>query len=527
MGNLIYGLKVLDSLKANLIEVESEKIMEIANNIEHNKDCKCKICRKVINIDKVFKIYLPLGIRYYFPVFFINPLLFFWFFPKVMDAIYEKFINSNYDINNNSKNMTVLKEYGILDVIKFSDDFLKIIDLLFNNDFINAINYFDRLENISDFEFYYLRSIFAFLLNNLDKAKEDIFLIIDLLDPSNFEKDSIDFKESIKNVGSDLDVLYKVILFDGLIISFYSNDYESFVKCLDKIFSNYECQFFTKFSIVLLILSLALVFNSKENYFILDFLPRIISVADIIIENNKEYLHYVLQLLIAIRNYRVNLFEIIKNEIALLYEKILNFFSKDFEVNEYKEFNEYNVFKVCDLIYSKNVLYKVILWSFGDKSYENFIKTLGFIPLNRVIINFLDYVKYKNLLIDDNQMNFEDSIKKINKLIDNEPNNGFYWFLAGLYYFVIKRFDLAYNYFRGSVSSNPGFTESRLYFYANSILIGEYDRALKIIENSIFFEPNLVLHDLALINYKILNKVIYNLDLYFDFNYNQIRELVK
>jgi len=152
---------------------------------------------------------------------------------------------------------------------------------------------------------------------------------------------------------------------------------------------------------------------------------------------------------------------------------------------------------------------------------------LGFIPLNKVIINFLDYVKYKNFLVDDNQMNFEDSINRINKLIDNEPNNGFYWFLAGLYYFVIKRFDLAYNYFRGSVSSNPGFTESRLYFYATSILIGEYDRALKIIENSIFFEPNLVLHDLALINYKILNKVIYNLDLDFDFNYNQIRELVK
>jgi len=525
MENLIYGLKVMDNLKSNFIEIESEKIMEISNDIEHNKDCKCKICRKVMNIDKVFKIYLPLKERYYFPVFVINPLLFFWFFPKVIDAVYEKFINHNYDINNNSKNIEILKEYHIFEFIKFSDSFIKIIDFLFNNDFINAINYFDKIESINDFEFYYLRSILAFLLNNLDKAKEDIFLIIDLLDPSNFEKDSINFKESIQEFVSDLDVLYKIILFDGLIISFYSNDYEGFIRCLDKIFRSYEGEFFPKFSFILLILALSLVFNSKENYFILDFLPRIISSVDITIENNKEYLHYVLQLLIAIKNYRVNLFEIIKNEIDLLYEKILNLFSKDFEINEYREFNEYNVFKVCDLIYPKNILYKVILWSFGDKNYENFIKNLGFIPLNKVVINFLDYVKYKNFLVDGNQ--FEDNIKKINKLIDNEPNNGFYWFLAGLYYFVIKRFDLAYNYFRGSVSSNPGFTESRLYFYATSILIGEYDRALKIIENSIFFEPNLILHDLALINYKILNKVIYNLDIDFEFNYDQIKELIK
>ncbi|MGC8815866.1 MAG: tetratricopeptide repeat protein, partial [bacterium] len=249
---------------------------------------------------------------------------------------------------------------------------------------------------------------------------------------------------------------------------------------------------------------------------------------DIVIENNKNYLHYVLQLLIAIKNYRLNIFEVIKNDIYLLYDKILSYIVQDFgvDISNYKEFNEYNVFKVCDLIYTKNVLYKVILWSFGDKNYENFIKSLGFIPLSKVIINFLDYVKYRNALFNGNDLKFEDNISKINRLIENEPSNGFYWFLAGLYYFFIKRFDLAYNYFRGSIATTPGFTELRLYFYASSVLISDYDRALKIIENSIFFDPNLILHDLSLLNYKILNKVIYNFDIDFDFNYIKIKELI-
>ncbi|MGC8734409.1 MAG: tetratricopeptide repeat protein [bacterium] len=528
MGSSISNPKIIENLNANVIEVENEKIMEISNNIEHHKDCKCKICRKISKNDVFFKIYLPLKIRDYFPIFVINPLLFFWFFPKLIDAINEKFINAAYDINNNEKNMEILNEYQIFSFVNFSNDFKKIMDLLFKNDFINAINYFDKLENINDFEFYYLRSILAFLLNNLDKAKEDIFLIIDLLDPSNFEKDSIQFKELVKNFSSDLDIIYKIVLFDGLIISFYFNDYEGFIKCLDRIFANYDSIFFPIFSFVLLILSLSLVFNSKENYFILDFLPRILGIIDVVIENNKNYLHYVLQLLIAIKNYRLNIFEVIKNDIYLLYDKILSYIVQDFEVDisNYKEFNEYNVFKVCDLVYSKNVLYKVILWSFGDKNYENFIKSLGFIPLSKVIINFLDYVKYRNALFNGNDLKFEDNISKINRLIENEPSNGFYWFLAGLYYFFIKRFDLAYNYFRGSIATTPGFTELRLYFYASSVLISDYDRALKIIENSIFFDPNLILHDLSLLNYKILNKVIYNFDIDFDFNYIKIKELI-
>lgn len=528
MNSIINNIKVFNNLKANLIEIDSQRIMEISNNIEHNKDCKCKVCRGIFKMDNLFKVYLPLSVRAYFPVFIINPLLFFWFYPKLIDAIYEKFINPNYDINNNEKNLEILKEYQIFDFINFSNDFKKILDLLFKNDFINAINYFDKLENINDFEFYYLRAIFSFLLNNLDKAKEDIFLIIDLLDPSNFEKDSIDFKVLVKSFVSDLDVLYKIVLFDGLVISFYSNDYESFIKCLDKIFSSYEGYFFQKFSLILLILALSLVFNAKENYFILDFIPRLVSIVDIIIQNNKEALHYILQLLISVKNYRLNIFEIIKNEIFYLYEKILYHLGDNSSINikDYEEFNEYNVFKICDLIYTKNVLYKVILWSLGDKNYENFIKSLSFIPLNKIVLNFLEYIRYRDILFFSNDINFEENIKKVNKLIEDEPNNGFYWFLAGLYYFAIKRFDLAYNYFRGSITSNPGFTEGRLYFYASSILIGDYDRALKIIENSLFFEPNLLLHDLSLINYKILNKVINNFDFDFDFNYSKIKELI-
>ncbi|MGC8815856.1 MAG: hypothetical protein ACP5O4_06670, partial [bacterium] len=280
MGSSISNPKIIENLNANVIEVENEKIMEISNNIEHHKDCKCKICRKISKNDVFFKTYLPLKIRDYFPIFVINPLLFFWFFPKLIDAINEKFINAAYDINNNEKNMEILNEYQIFSFVNFSNDFKKIMDLLFKNDFINAINYFDKLENINDFEFYYLRSILAFLLNNLDKAKEDIFLIIDLLDPSNFEKDSIQFKELVKNFSSDLDIIYKIVLFDGLIISFYFNDYEGFIKCLDRIFANYDSIFFPIFSFVLLILSLSLVFNSKENYFILDFLPRILGIID-------------------------------------------------------------------------------------------------------------------------------------------------------------------------------------------------------------------------------------------------------
>ncbi len=525
MISVINNLKVFDNLKANLIEVESQKIMEIVNNIEHNKDCKCKVCRGVFKINNLFKIYLPLSVRNYFPVFIVNPLLFFWFYPKLIDAVYEKFINPNYDINNNEKNWEILKEYQILNFINFSEDFKKIIDLLFKNDFINAISYFDKLDSINDFEFYYLRAIFSFLLNNLDKAKEDIFLIIDLLEPSNFEKDSLNFKDLVKSFTNDLDVLYKIVLFDGLVISFYSNDYELFIKCLDRIFYSYEGYFFQKFSFILLILALSLVFNAKENYFILDFIPRLVSVSDIIIQNNKEYLHYLLQLLVSIKNYRLNIFEIIKSELIYLYEKILDYLKDEIDIKDYKEFNEYNVFKISDLIYSKNILYKVILWSFGDKSYENFIKSISFIPLSKVVLNFLEYIKYRDFLFISNDIDFAENIRKVNKLIESEPNNGFYWFLAGLYYFVIKRFDLAYNYFRGSITTNPGFTEGRLYFYASSVLIGDYDRAMKIIENSIFFEPNLILHDLSLINYKILNKIVNNFDIDFNFNYSKIKEL--
>ena len=101
MGNVITNLKVLDSFRANLVEVNGEKIMEIDNSIEHHRDCKCKLCRTKVGNSVKIKLYLPLKIRFYYPVFIVNPMLFFWFYPKVIDAVYEKFVQVNYDVNNN------------------------------------------------------------------------------------------------------------------------------------------------------------------------------------------------------------------------------------------------------------------------------------------------------------------------------------------------------------------------------------------------------------------------------------------
>ncbi|MFN4219924.1 MAG: tetratricopeptide repeat protein, partial [bacterium] len=155
---------------------------------------------------------------------------------------------------------------------------------------------------------------------------------------------------------------------------------------------------------------------------------------------------------------------------------------------------------------------KLALYAINKNAYKDLIAALEFLPLNKTLGNFVEYLKYfeiikaKLLFLDQNtSLNFA----KLKELVESEPNNPFYWFINGLYYFSNKEFDAANNYFRGSVTTDNTFTEARIYFAVTSFLTGNIEKSLKILENSLSNYDDF-LYDIVLINLSVIYKILGN-----------------
>ncbi len=470
-----------------LLSIAGKEVLILDTSIEHSQRCKCKNCRNKKIAPKIYFL-LPLNFKKYFPVFIINPFLSFIFISKLYEAINSKYLEVSYnpvDFNLNQEINNFINE-------NFSQEFAKCINLLSNRDIFNTIGYFEEnIDKLSNFEMLYLSGIINFYLQNYEKSFEFFQEGYKLL----YNKDElVDI-----NPQEEIDLFF---LFDFMVISLYSGNYEYFQKIFEILIL-----FNSIFSFYAFMLYLFSLYAVKDNYILLDCFnyvkDNIDKLKSVIDSDSGKIKSYILFLLMCLSVYRIEIFNLLRDQLNILANAI------DLEIKNIEDYT--NVLKVCIEQDKDNILYKIALYSI-DKQNKDFIKALEFLPLNKIISNYLDYVKFldiisSKLVMMDKQIDL--NFKKLRDLVENEPNNPFLWFINGLYNLVNRDFDISNNYFRGAVTTDNKLTEARIYFAFASFITGDIDKSLKILENSINYYDN-YLYDIVLINlasvYKLLGK---------------------
>lgn len=475
----------------DIIEIENKKVLVLDSSIKHSERCKCRNCRSNKTAPKA-KFLIPLEIKKYFPVFIINPFISFIFISKLFEAINSDYLNFSFEANSMSINQDV---YNILKD-SFSKNFLDCINLMINRDIFNAVGYFEEnIDKLDEFEMLYLSGLINFYIQNLDKSYDNFSQAFEKL--TNLTLENYDFEDDL-----NLDYPYLFFLFDSLIISLYSKKYETF----NKVF-RYLINQDNEFSFYIFMLFVYLFFYVYDSYILIENVPLIISRIDNIIKNIKEFndsnkiIAYIIYILMCISVYRVDIYNILKIDI----DKIIS--TLDSEIKELE--NYYDVLKKCNNMDPDNILYKIALYNVNKNEYNDIINSLEFLPLNKVIKNFLEYVKFlesiitKLIYIDKD---IEINLTKIKQLVEDEPNNPFFWIINGLYSLSNRDIDIANNYFRGAVATDNSFTEARILFSITSFLSGDIDKAEKILENSLNTYSS-YLYDIVLINLLIIQKI--------------------
>lgn len=475
-----------------MVDIGNKKAVIFDTSVKHNDRCKCNNCRLKREAPKL-KILLPLDIRKYFPVFIINPFISFIFISKLFEAIDSKYLDSSFDPSN-----IILHSY-LQEIISknFSKDFINCLNFLINKDIFSAVGYFEEnIDKFEQFEMFYLSGIINFYLQNLDKAYENIMSAFE----SRFKIPVSDFSEEIET--NEYELLF---LFDAMIISLYSKKDETFSQIFEYLIKqNNEFSFYTFMFFIFLLYYVSDTFILLEN--IIHLQNNLNNVGNIIadLENSNIISAYILYILMCISNYRTDIYNVLVNEINSMARTVNS------NITTIDDFS--NTLNICCELDKDNILYKIALNSIDRNKHKEIISMAEFLPLNKTIANFIDYVKFADILTSKLitfDIGLETNFVKIKELVESEPNNPFFWLLNGLKSFSIKDFDIANNYFRGAVATDNNLTEARIFFSATLLITGEIEKSLKILENSVNTH-NSFLYDIVLINiasiYKLLGK---------------------
>lgn len=475
-----------------MVEISNKKAVIFDTSVKHSDRCKCKNCRLKKEAPKL-KILLPIDIKKYFPVFVINPFVSFIFISKLFEAINSKYLDSSFDPSN-----ITLHSY-LQEIINenFSKDFINCLNFLISRDIFNAVGYFEEnIDKFEQFEMFYLSGIINFYLQNLDKAYENIISAFE----SRFGIPISNFSEEIETNEPNL-----LFLFDMMVISLYSKKNEIFSQIFEYLIKqNNEFSFYTFMFFIFLLYYVSDTYILLEN--IVHLQDNLENVGNIIanFENSNTISAYLLYILMCISNYRPEIYNVLMNEINSIAKTI------NPNITTIDDFS--NTLNICCELDKDNLLYKIALHSIDRNKYKEIISMAEFLPLNKTIANFIDYVKFADILTSKLitfDIGLETNFVKIKELVESEPNNPFFWLLNGLKSFAMKDFDIANNYFRGAVATDNNLIEARIFFSTTLLLTGEIEKSLKILENSVN-TYNSFLYDIVLINmasiYKLLGK---------------------
>ncbi|MCS7243389.1 MAG: hypothetical protein RMJ36_01460 [Candidatus Calescibacterium sp.] len=475
-----------------MIEISNKKVIVFDTNVKHSSKCKCKVCRTYRTLPKA-KLLLPLEIKKYFPILIINPFISFIFISKLFDVINSKYLDVSFDTSN----ITIDSQIMELLNSNFSNNFINCINFIINKDIFNTVGFFEEsLDKFNDFEMFYLSGLINFYLQNLDKSFDSLSNAFEIL-----------FKKSLEEPINNLDVEYVHLffLFDLMVVSLYFKKYDIFGKIFE-----YLIRLNNDFSLYSFMLYIFLFFYIYDSYVLLENIATIKENIEVINRSIDEFWNpnviraYILYIMLSISIYRPEVYNILKNELNIIVQNI-NPATSNIE-------DHINIIKNCVELDKDNILYKLALHSIDKNIYKDFISSLEFLPLNKTISNFVDYVKFSDIVVSKlilQDIGFNINFVKLRELVESEPNNPFFWFINGLYNFVNMDFDVANNYFRGAVATDNSFTEARIFFATTLFLTGDIEKSLKILENSLN-TYTAYLFDIILINmsviYKITNK---------------------
>lgn len=475
----------------SIIEINNQKVLIIDSSIKHSEKCKCKNCRTYKFPPKA-KLALPLDIKPYIPVFVINPFISFIFISKIYDIIESKYLDVNFEAIESSLHNSLIDFINT----NFSKEFVDCINLLARRDIFNAIGYFEEnINTFNEFEMFYLSGLINFYLQNYEKSYESLNQAFKIL----FNIDIENLKEDLIYVSNDV---FLFIVFDLAVTSIFLKKYSVFQKLL-AILINTE----TKFSFYSFMLFIFLLYYVYDTYIIFENIELIkTNIEKLLLSLNyfakpEKIKSYILFLFMCLAIYRSEIFDVLKSEINEISCKI------NPSINSID--NYINTLKTCNVLDKDNLLYKIALYLVDKNSYREIVFNAEFLPLNKTISNFIDYVKFLEPVISklvflekETKLNFS----KLRGLVESEPNNPFYWFINGLYSFSNREFDTANNYFRGAIATDNKFTEARIFFALTSFLTGDIEKSQKILENSLN-TSNSFLYDIILLNLAVIYKL--------------------
>ncbi|MCS7165660.1 MAG: hypothetical protein RMJ51_05245 [Candidatus Calescibacterium sp.] len=473
-----------------MLEISNKKVITLDTQVKHSDKCKCKACRLKITIPKS-KLLLPTEIKRYLPVFTVNPSVSFIFISKLFEAINSKYLDISFD----SSSIKLDDQIQELLDDNFSTYFRNFLDFIVNKDIFNAVGFFEEnVDKFSEFELFYISGLINFYLQNLDKSYDSFLKAFETL-----------FGKTIDDPLEDIEFQYVDLffLFDLMIVSLYFKKYDTFEKIFE-----FLIKMNNDFSLYTFMMYMFLFFYVYDSYIVLENIMTVVENMDNIVKIINEFSNpniikaYILYILVTISIYRQELYNVLKNEL----NTILQYMGKNLSSVE----NHLDVINQCVKLDNDNILYKIVLHSIDKSLYKDFVSSLEFLPMNKTISNFIRYVKLleigiSKLILEDIGLGL--NFAGLKDLVESEPNNPFFWFINGLYNFVNRDFNIANNYFRGTVVTDNSFTEARIFFATTLFLTGEIEKSLKILENSIN-TPNGYLFDIVLINMSIIQKIL-------------------
>ncbi|MFN3477921.1 MAG: tetratricopeptide repeat protein [bacterium] len=477
----------------SIVEIKGKKALLFDTSVKHSEKCKCKNCRNN-KLPPKTTLLIPIDIKNYIPIFVVNPFISFIFISKIYDIFNGKYLEANFDITDTSINSIVLEMFSL----NFSKEFVNCINLLGNRDIFNAIGYFEEnINNLSEFEMLYLSLIINFYVQNYEKSYENGEKAYKLLFNTEIKEDL--------NISSEISETILLFIFDFMVISLFSKRYDTFQKLLSFLIKTESI--FVLYTFLFLI---SLFYHIRDNYVLLENIElvkenfgKVINSFDFF-ENQSKIKSYILFLFMCLSIYRKDIYNILSSEINFIAHQINS------QIDNIEDYEK--TLQTCIDLDNDNILYKLALYAINKNAYKDLITALEFLPLNKILANFVEYLKCfeiirTKLLFLDKDINLNSN--KLKEFMESESNNPFYWFINGLYYFSNKEFDAANNYFRGAVTTDNTFTEARIYFAVTSFLTGNIEKSLKIFENSLSNYDDF-LYDIVLLNLSVIYKILGN-----------------
>ncbi|MEN3015462.1 MAG: hypothetical protein ABDH21_05350 [bacterium] len=476
----------------NTLSVKDKIWIVFDTSTSHSTKCNCKNCRTKKEPPKI-KLLIPAKIKNYFPVLVINPFISYAFVSKFFELV-----NSNYlDISFDATKISIIPEIKNLIQTYYSEYFYNCLNFIFNRDIFNAVGYFeDNITNFNEFETLYLGGLINFYLQNVEKAYESFSKAFELL----YNRP---ITSPLDNLETDYINLF--FLFDFMIVSLNSREYQTFSNIF-----NYLLEVGNDFTIYALMLYIFSFFYFGDMYILIESTRMVREKINQIVQaledlDSPKLKAYILYLFLCISIYREESYNILQSEI----QEIINHLDNSVNLQ-----NVETVINKCQELDKDNVLYKLTKASIDLDVNREIIAGIEFLPINKVLHNFAQYSMYLNNILKEmkGSSNTEAKrvdFKKVRDLVEQEPNNPFFWFLNGLYSFAVRDFDVATNYFRGAVATDKNFTEARIMFGICLFITGDIERSIKILENSLNnYTP--YIHDTVLINLASINKYLNN-----------------